>query len=38
MTVTVPVAVDCRISKKRETENSGERNKPSDNSRLVELV
>jgi hypothetical protein len=39
ITVTVPaVGVDCRISKKREAENSGERNKTSDNSRLVELV
>jgi hypothetical protein len=39
MTVTVPAAgVDYRISKKRETKNSGERNKPGDNNRLVYLV
>jgi hypothetical protein len=37
--VTVPaVVVDGRISKKPETENSGERSKPSDDSPLVDLV
>jgi hypothetical protein len=39
MIVMVPaVVVDGRISKKSETENSGERNKPSDHSPLVDLV
>jgi hypothetical protein len=39
MIVTVPaVVVDCRTSKKPETENSGERDTPSGNSPLVELV
>jgi hypothetical protein len=39
MIFTVPaVVVDGRIRKEPETENSGERNTPSDNNPLVVLV